>query len=251
MALPTRPTLVQLRESLLARVGLASDAAVPSTVIPVVDERLRQAQVHLLAKFDMTHLWTIKDFPLTPGTSVYDWPDKVEVGDLKRISVVRAEDGWEWELKPGMRPEERNILFPSPSTDPTAWGTPRLYTVQNQVIRIGPAPDESWASLRMEYFQAGTQLVDDGDVCSADPEALLLKAEILVRLALGMQGIQDLERNLKDYLLDLSAKQGDGDGFQMGGRQSIRNQPQIRNRATDPVRGLNLGAGEFGRHLSW
>lgn len=251
MAIPTRPTLVQLRESLLARVGLASDAAIPSTVIPVVDERLRQAQAHLLARFDMTYLWTLKDFELTTGTSEYDWPDNVDMGDLKRVCVVRGTDGFEFELMPGMRPNERNTMFPSVTNDSSSWGCPRLYTVQNQVLKIGPAPDDSWTLLRLEYFDSGSPLIADTDICSADPEALLLKAEILVRLALGMQGIQDLERNLKDYLMDLQAKQGDGDGFQMGGRQSIRNQPQIRNRATDPVRGTVLGAGEFGRHLSW
>ena len=247
MAMPIRKTLGELREALLGRVGIGSVGANPAGAMPVLDERIRQAQTLLLTRFDWTALWTSTEVPLDVGVAEYDWPDGVgDPSDLVRISVKRADDGFLHELKPiSMRPNERNAAYPYPQTDPNAFSCPLVYTIQNQVIRLGPAPDEQWTSMLMEYFlTANAPLVDAGDRCACDPEALLMQAEILVKEHFGMPVGELMRSDLKQYLMDLQGKQGDGDGFQLGGRQSVRNLPQIRNRV--------VGAPfPSGNHLSW
>lgn len=253
MAMPVRPTLGELRESLLRRCGLATGGSAPANVMPLIDERIRQAERLLHTRIDFTHLWESRDIPMSPGVSAYDWPDRVNVGDLIRVSVVNG-DGYEYELETGLRPNERNTAYPQPQTQQASWGTPSSYTVQNQVIYVGPTPTDEWATLRMEYYLAPGPMVDPEERCAVDPEALLMQAEILTKQHFGMPGIEPVQVQLREYLIDLQGKQGDGDGFQMGGRQSIRIRPQIRNRVIDRAYagyGPWYGAGQYGRHLSW
>ncbi len=242
MAMPIRPTLGELRESLLRRVGLAAGGSAPANVMPVIDERIRQAERMLHTRIDFTHLWERRDVALTAGVNEYDWPDNVEVGDLRWISAVNS-DGYEARLSPGLRPIERNSAYPTPQTDPVSWSQPLIYTIQNQVIRIGPTPDESWVKLTYEYYLAPGPMVDPEERCAIDGEALLMQAEILVKQHFGMPGIEPVAGQLTEYLKDLQGKQGDGDGFQMGGRQSIRIRPVRRNRVGDAA-----GNGPFSRY---
>jgi hypothetical protein len=232
MAMPIRPTLGELRESLLRRVGLAAGGTAPANVLPIIDERIRQAERMLHTRIDFTHLWERMDVPLTAGVNEYDWPDNVEVGDLRWISAVN-QDGYEARLNPGMRPIERNSAYPTPQTDQTNWSQPLIYTIQNQVIRIGPTPDETWVRMVYEYYLAPGPMVDPEERCAIDPEALLMQAEILTKQHFGMPGIEPVVGMLDEYLKDLQAKQGDGDGFQLGGRQSIRIRPWRRNRVAE------------------
>lgn len=242
MTMPVRPTLGELTLSLLRRCGLASGGSVPANIAPILTERLSQAQTILHSNLDMTHLWFRQEVPLVPGTTVYDWPDDIEVGDLRTVIAVHI-DGSEVPLAPGMTSLERNSAFRTVGSDgspvidrPEAWGAPVCFTIENGAITIGPAPDDQWTALRYEGFLSPQPFNDTTVRCAVDSEALLMKAEILVRQHFGMD-TKGAEQAFAGYIDDLRTKQGDGEGFQVGGRQSIRLRPQARNKVFEAERG--------------
>lgn len=248
MAIPAQPTLRELKESLLQRLGLATAGSAPAKIDPIVGERLRQAQTHLHTKLDLTRLWVMRDVPLQVGVAQYDHPDDCEIGDLRRMSVL-DDRGQEYPLEPGTSVGERASAAQWNGQDPAAgYDRPRVFTLQNQVLNLTPPPSETYVTLRMEYFVAPSKLVDDADRCSVDPEALLLWAEYLLRIHFGMNAVAETKTLFDDYMLDLQTKQGDGNGFQIGGQQParLRTFPQNRLGSRLPY-GFQPGMGVYGR----
>ena len=232
MAMPIRPTLRELRESVLLRIGMSPDGGAAARAAAQVDERIREAQEYIHLNLDFTHLWTRRAVPLTVGVTDYDWPDDVEVGDLRRVVAARN-DGYEIELASGLNTYERNSAYWNGSTSAApqdTWNAPQLWTIENQIIKIAPAPDEYWTQLIFEAFIAPTPLVSDEDRCAVNGEALKKLAEALLKTHFGMPGAQEAKQAFNDFIEDLRTKQGDGEGFQLGGRQSARLAPDRRNR---------------------
>jgi hypothetical protein len=221
------PTLGEIRAAVLDRCGLSTEGNIPRNVQGVIDERIRSAQNQLYESFPWLMTYTQRVIPLIDAQAVYDIPDDTEQAKIQFISVRRANDQYLYDLEPGIRPMEMNTVLNESK------GMPLRYMFRDQSFFIAPAPDATlYDALVLEYYQIPNSLIEDDQRVVVDGECMKMLAEILVKAHFGGQDTTRFERDLEKHIYRIRAKQSSGDGFQMGGRQSMIGRPQRRNRFT-------------------
>jgi len=227
MTYPVQPTLSEIRTATLARCGMAQEGNVPRNIAAILDEKIQSAQLQLYELFPWLVTYVTATIPLIDNESDYDIPDDTEPGKITYVAVHRISDGWVYELECGIRPNEMNYF-----TQSTTKGTmPLRYDYIDNVMRVQPIADtDYYDNLQLAYFQRPNAFIQDTDRCVVDGEALKMFAEILVKQHFGGQATETLEKNLDRYVSRLKVKQSNGEGFQMGGHQSLVGKTQRRNR---------------------
>jgi hypothetical protein len=237
MALALQPTLVELRQAVLSRCGLATEGNIPRAIQGVIDERIRSAQLQLYELFPWLVTYVQRDIELQSQVSDYDVPDDTEPGKITFVAVRRKQDGWIFVLDRGIRPDEMNYV--NQQTIPIKGAMPLRFDFIDTIIRVAPIPDVDYYDyLQLAYYQTPGRLLEDSERCVVDGEALKMLSEILVKQHFGGQDTTKLEAQLAQYVDRVKMKQSNGEGFQMGGHQSLVGRTQRRNRfAWSAIRG--------------
>lgn len=196
---PLAPTLTELRNSVLIRTGMNVTDGSAQQYFPVVDELLRRSQkeLHLEAPWLRNYVRTLQN--MTVGASDYDLPDDALISDMGRVSVVNT-DGKQYPLEYGDG-AVRNIT--------TDNGHPIWYEIQDQIVRVYPAPDAEWVSLVYEYHKGPSDLVGETDRPTIEGEALIQRATFYLKRHTGFGGDwkTDREEHVR-YLTRLRQEQG-------------------------------------------
>lgn len=225
MALQLQPTLGEIRQSVLARCGLATTGNIPRNIQGILDERIRSAQLQLYEEAYWLANYVQREITLDADTTDYDCPDDTEPGNIDWISV-KDTDGRVYEMSPGYIPSDPNVLVNESAS------LPLRYNFIDQIIRIQPVPDTTrYTALVLWYRQRPGPFIEDGERAVVDGEALKMLAEILVKDHFGGQNTTKLEQALGRYVMRRKGKQSDGSGWSMGcgGKRSLRGQSYPKN----------------------
>lgn len=224
MALQLQPTLAEIRSSVLARCGLATEGNIPRNIQEILDERIRSAQLQLYEEAFWLANYVSREIELVTGQTDYDCPDDTEPGQIDWISVKDL-DGKLYELEAGTIPSDSNVLA---NTQPAL---PLRYDFIDQIIRVKPVADiTKYPALVLWYRQRPGAFIEDAERAVIDGEALKMLSEILIKDHFGGVDTTKLMQALGRYIDKRRGKQSDGGGFLMGGRRSVRGMPQVRNR---------------------
>lgn len=196
-----------------------------SSFLPLVREFVRSAHTQLYPEGEWTSALVSTEIALTQGVVSYDWPDDCLPGRINFMSVLDTSNRAVL-LDFGLKVNERSTANRATPVQ----GCPLVATYMDGMIELTPAPDALWVTLRIEYTKSVTSLVDDEDELIVDGELVIQAAAMKFKDHLGLtvtpKDIAEHER----YLSRLKAMQSNGEGFQLGGHQSIRNHVQKRNR---------------------
>lgn len=213
MAFQVQPTLSELRDQILAALGISREGADPTTLLPSIDARIRQAQQLIYAEYPTLAGYVEREFPVS-GYEDYDVPDDMDPGRVQDMALRRRDNG-----------EFTSVLRGAALADLPAWrsGTDHRYIIIDQIIRIVPAPDaDTYDVVIMRYYQRPTKLVDDTDRVVVDGTAVAMVAELWMRQQLGMKVEPSAFEQVSRYLNRLKALQSDGSGVLLGGPRSVR-----------------------------
>jgi hypothetical protein len=229
------PTLAEIRSSALDRCGLATEGNVPRNIQRILDEKIRSAQLQLYRLYPWLVNYVQREIPLITGTTQYDVPDDTETGNITFLCVRRLQDGWLFQMDAGIRPAEMNYV----SQTPVAGAMPLRYDFREQAIIIAPTPDTTYYdALIANYYQTPGAFVEDSERAVVDGEALKMLSEILIKEHFGGMETDRLRADLGLYIDRVKVTQSNGEGFQMGGHQSLIGKTQPRNRfAWSSIRG--------------
>lgn len=227
MALVLQPTLGEIRTATLMRCGLASEGNVPRNIQGIIDEKIRSAQKQLYELFPWLVTFVQREVALVNEQAAYDIPDDTEPGKITFVVVSRINDGWLFEMDRGIRPDEMNYI----NQGMAKGSQPLRYEFIDQQIIVAPRPDTTYYDkLILYYYQIPGAFIEDAERAVVDGEALKMLAEILVKEHFGGQDTRQLRADMAQYIDRVKMKQSNGDGFQMGGHQSIATRTQRRNR---------------------
>jgi len=227
MALVLQPTLGEVRIATLLRCGLASEGNIPRNIQGIIDEKIRSAQRQLYELYPWLATFVQREITLVDQQAAYDIPDDTEPGKITYVVVSRKADGLLFEMDRGIRPDEMNYI-----NQGVAKGSqPLRYEFIDQQMLVAPKPDTAYYDkLLLYYYQIPSAFIEDAERAVVEGEALKMLSEILVKEHFGGQETDRLRADLGTYIDRVKMKQGNGDGFQMGGHQSIATRTQRRNR---------------------
>lgn len=227
MALVLQPTLGEVRIATLLRCGLASEGNIPRSIQGIIDEKIRSAQKQLYKLFPWLATYVEREITLVDEQADYDIPDDTIPGKITFVVVRRKADGLLFEMDRGIRPDEMNYI-----NQGVAKGSqPLRFEFIDQIMRIAPKPDtDYYDALVVYYYQIPGAFTEDAERAVVDGEALKMLSEILTKEHFGGQDTAQLRKDLDTYIDKTKMEQGNGDGFQMGGHQSIATRTQRRNR---------------------
>lgn len=227
MALAPEHDLTWLRDEVMKRCVLNRTGNLGARAQPLIDSCLNSAQRVLYYDHDYTRLQVRREIALVDGQTTYDFPDDVEPGQIfNPIYVRRISDGRIFPLSPGINWMERNA-----ATVTLTNSIPQRYTFENGALTILPAPDTSlYDAIIYDAFTACTELVNEGDRCSVDSEALVQLAEIMVRPRIPKPSIEGADNVLAKYLDSLKTQSGDDSSCLLGGATSAVVTPEGTNR---------------------
>lgn len=196
---PIPPTLTELRNSVLIRAGFSTANGQAAGYFPIVQEFLKQAQEELFLEAPWLRTWVRTTQTLTTDEPEYDLPDDAPIGRMNRIAVSDGDK--EYTLGYGAG-EIRNFTQTS--------NRPIWYEIQDNVIKLHPAPSSEWTTLIYEYYQGPAALVNDADRPSIPGEPLIQRATYLLKRHTGLGGDwkDDREEHMR-YLLRLASDQGE------------------------------------------
>ncbi len=235
MALSLTPTLQETREEVLTRNGYATSGNKAANVQALVDSFVRAAQRELFVRMNWTMNQKRATLPLIQGQQQYDWPDDVEPGDIRTITVTHT-NGHEYDVGMGLRTNERDASRTDGVVDE---GRPVLATYVDKMIEFWPAPSAEYLIATIDYSIGSSVLVDDADRLVVDGEACIQLATMKFKRHLGIDVARDDVATFERYLTDLQSRQSTGEGFQLGGHQSFRNAVQKVNRVAAQRRNGN------------
>lgn len=173
MALPLERTLAEASAEVLARCNLGTPETAGADVVALVQAAIRQAQqqIYLEAQWAVSRLTTT--IAMLDGVSEYDWPDTVRPERISQVSAFTS--SYEWRVNRIIYPEDRSLAL-------ATYGlyAPAKYDYRDGIIEVWPTPSGSTlATLRIEYWQALTPLVNDADRLTCGSEAVVLLASAL------------------------------------------------------------------------
>lgn len=211
MALPLPPTLLQLRQSVGIRVGLATSGSLSLSMQAVIDEHLNQCQRELFLRATWARQVVDVQIPTVQGVREYDVPDEAgAIGAIQRLDIqdvdgsrriINYDDAFQLE------PDTEQINTP---IRPTTW------QYINDVIRFPQGVDAvNWPLLNCRYIVADKPLLVQTDRASVDGEALVQYATIITKEYMQVGGDQRQARAAHvQYMFDLrSASVGPGRTF--------------------------------------
>lgn len=222
MALPAALTLLDVRQAVLVRVGYSRESNHSANITEAVDEAIRSAHAELYPEADWVAGYATATITLSDGVADYDWPDETIPGRIDAVVVVDT-IGRESLLEWGSRPNERDIANQSSSG-----GCPLLVDIVDGVLRLRPTPDDSVASLLVDYRIAPSALTDDAHRIIVDPELVKQLATMKLKNYLGItvpsQDVATHER----YLARVRAMHSTGEGFVFGGHKPASMEYRVR-----------------------
>lgn len=168
-------TLQQMRERLARRLGFSvqvSMGALPPGMPELLDDFVRSAHEFLYQRYSVMRLRRMFTWDLAPGVRFYDLDGNVDTcprvlnpDKLEWVGISQGDSSWQ-PLICGINP----VLYGSTGT-----GIPSHYEIR-QCIEVWPAPvDDTW-QLRIKGDFGPSPMEADGDVLTADPEAVFLQA---------------------------------------------------------------------------
>ncbi len=200
MALPLPPTLVELRQSVGIRVGLATSGKLSKSMQAVIDEHLNKCQREIFLRCAWAR--QLIDTTITAQQSVrdYDIPDEVgSVGGIQRLDIEDI-NGVRWGLTydDDLSLENNTLYVDTPAR-------PRTWQIIDDVIRVTPTVDAAtWPTFHVRIIKGDQPLKEDGDRASVDGEALVQYATFITKEYLGVGGSQATARaEYQQYLMDL------------------------------------------------
>lgn len=226
MALSLTPSLQETREEVLTRNGYATSGNKAANVQALVDSFIRAAQRELFVRMNWTMNQKRTSITFITGQQLYDWPDDLEPGDIRTITVVH-ENGREYDVKMGLRTNERDSSRTAGVVDE---GRPVLATYVDKMLEFWPAPSSHYLTATIDYSLGSAALVDDAQRLVVDGEACIQLATMKFKRHLGLDVQPADVATFERYLVDLQARQSTGEGFQLGGHQSFRQAVQKVNR---------------------
>ena len=220
MSLTAPMTLGEIRDEVLVRVGAASQGNLGTRWHAKVESFVRSSLRQLFVEASWTVLKKTTTAALVVDDRVVDWPDDSEPGSIISIVVVDDEDN-QYQLAPGLRPNERESAR-------TPSGRPMLYTYTDGDIEIYPAPTEKYVGLIIDYTMSETVPIEADDEVFLDPEAVIMLTAMAFKRDQGLPTTGDDRAEYERYLSRMRARQGDGEGFVVGGAKT--DVPLRRNR---------------------
>jgi hypothetical protein len=225
MTLPTLPTLAYVRAEILQRCAINTGGNRGARAIPMVDSAIRQAIRQLEIECPWTRLQVTRQITLLADTTVYDFPDDMDAGNIGYIGVHNIDSNKVATLRPDPDHRIRNGLVN------TIDSAPRIYWFEGSVINILPEPDVTvWDYLVLDGYLNATIPTNDTEQLGFDGEAVIQLAEELVRPRLGLDVPPALMTARQVYMSHLRARQGDGEGTMPGGHTSEKVRPEGPNR---------------------
>lgn len=218
MALALQPTLAALTAELLTLIGQGGTGVANAALNARAEASIRRAQLLVNQEAD----WTINrkraSVALAANATTFDWPDDVNPGDIIRVSAVRNSNlKYEWDLTGGIDSDDRTSWAYGGFS--TVQDVPYKFDFHDGTIEVGPAASGA-VTIYLYYTVAPSPMTVPDDRPNCDGEAVLRKAEIVLRNQLGPEYQSAVPGCTIDYnrYLDLvKHKQGATAGFQPGG----------------------------------
>lgn len=218
MALALQPTLAELTGELLTLIGQGGTGVANASLNSRAEAAIRRAQILVNQEAD----WTINRkrvaVALAASATTFDWPDDVNPGDIIRVSAVRnSNTKYEWDLDGGIDADDRTSW--AYGSFSTVQDVPFKFDFHDGTIEVGPAASSA-VTIYLLYLAAPSAMSVPSDRPNCDGEAVLRKAEIVLRNALGPEyqsAVAMCEKDYERYISLIKPKQGVGGGLILGG----------------------------------
>jgi hypothetical protein len=195
-------TLLELRTSLMERLGYAAQADDPPPgMARLLDNFLRRGQNFLYRRHRALQTERFFSWPMVVGERFYDIPDNSETCtkrlDAYKISYVGVEDlnGMWYPLAGGIPPEFYTMAAFN--------GLPSRYEIR-QCIEVLPAPSAVYTLWVKGHFGLN-RFTQDGDTTTLDSELVFLWALANAKNHYGQPDAADIATESKEYLRQLIA----------------------------------------------
>jgi hypothetical protein len=212
MTLSLTQTLGEIRNSVMLRAGVGQPGPSNAALQMQIDEFINQCQLELYFEAEWVRESITSSFPFVAGVANYNIPDDCDVGNINRLYIMNTK-GSVYQPKFDFLVDFLNAYKTS--------GMPRFWTIQDGVIRFTPAPDATtWITCHLDYAKAAVKLVNDTDRPAVDSEAVIQRAAIKVKSALGVGGPLELDMaSHMRYLDRLRVNQGPPQMFTIASRK--------------------------------
>lgn len=220
MTLPLPPTLVELRNSVAVRAGVATNGTLASSLYDIVDEFLASCQWEIYTRYSHARLRQTYETLTDMLQRDFDIPSDCRIGTLEKVSMLRVRGEVATDpdnYVPPLTLDEVDVdrlrevdlkydeRTPYNNFDPEVPATPQTWQILNDLIRVAPSVDARlFPALRIYYAKAPTPLVAEADRCVVDGEGLKRMTALRVQDYLGIGGDLDTEMmKVERYLKDL------------------------------------------------
>jgi len=220
MSLPAPMTLAEVRDGVFTACTINMDGDRGARALKLVDRYINRAQEELSRKAWL-RLRGSSDITLETDETEYDFPDDMDSGRIMDI-MVRSATTLKWtRLHPDPSQPMRNAGILGGASRPLA------YWFDEGAIHITPKPDIlAWDRLQVRGFRPVYRLVNAEDLVGVDGEALIQRAEILVRPRMGKIVTPDMLQSHLAYVRDIASDQSEGGSVMMGGDTSAKCNPE-------------------------
>lgn len=199
-------TLLELRTSMMERLGYASQADNPTEGMQrLIDNFLRRGQMFLYRKFRALQTERFFSWPMDPdngGERFYDIPDSTLDGCTKRLDAYRISGVYAEDLNGMWYPLIKGIP-PTFYTMVNYQGLPARYEIR-QCIEILPAPSEAYTLWVKGHFGLN-RFTEDDDRTTLDSELVFLWALANAKNHYRQGDAADVAMEAKEYLGSLVA----------------------------------------------
>lgn len=234
MALPLEPSLADLTSELLTLVGQGGNGVASAAMNSRAEGAIRRAQKVVCLEAG----WTINRrrlaVALDASAITVDWPDDTAPGYIESVSAVRnSSNKYEWELQGGITPADRTSWNYGGFS--TLQDVPFKYSFHDGVIEVGPA-SSSAVTLYIAYVVGAADLVNPDDRPNCDGEAVLRKAEVILRNQLGgsyRDALAGCEAEYRRYIDLIRPRQGEEDTMNIGSEWAFDDMSRRNQRPTE------------------
>jgi hypothetical protein len=234
MALPTSPTLEDIRAAVLSRIGARANS--DKRLVAFLNEEIRSAHTRLYIRHWWARRRLVVPIPLIEGRQRYDIPDQL-TPQFEHV-WIETDTGGTLEISQHVpTPVERDALLRGVDEDGNPIvSTPSCWWVEDDMLTLGPMPDtEVYPQLVVQGMERENPVVNDGHRIRLDRELLILH---VVRAAQDTYG-EDSTRTantILEYEDDLRGDAAERETFSLGSQNGLS-----RNKAplTDEGRGHN------------
>jgi len=196
-------TLLDLRTSLLERLGYASQADNPPPgMARLMDNFLRRGQEFLYRRHRALQTERFFQWPMVVGERFYDIPDNELDGCTKRLDAYKISGVYVEDLNGVWTPLRKGIP-PTFYTSVNFNGLPVRYEIR-QCIEIFPAPSAEYTLWVKGHFGMN-RFTEDTDTSTLDSELVFLWALANAKNHYGQPDAADVATQAQAYLRELVA----------------------------------------------